>query len=82
MKGTFAGEFDIHLGCVVRAHHPQELLYNESVLSAYLIPDGVHRSEYDANVFRYCFYEAAQAQAAEVLNKLNLRVLLFVYDKR
>jgi hypothetical protein len=53
IDAIFGGEFDILKGCVVKVLIPSIEHYNEAVVSSYMIPDGVHKFEYDLSVFRY-----------------------------
>lgn len=38
---VFAAEFDLLKGCVVKQHYPQWFNYDEMILAAYMLPDGV-----------------------------------------
>lgn len=41
IDSIFASEFDLMKGCVVRAHEPSGLSFDEVILAAYMLPDGV-----------------------------------------
>jgi len=53
IEAVFAGEFDLLKGCVVKAHVPECFEYNEIALAAYMLPDGVQKSDSDISVFKY-----------------------------
>lgn len=55
IKYIFASEFDILQGCVVRSSYPKQENYNCCILSSYMLPDGVHKYEYDYSIFKYRF---------------------------
>ena len=61
-------------------HYPTNLQFNETVLSSYMIPDGVHKCEYDISVFRYFFQDQGLLQNADKLNKQHIEVLLFEFS--
>ena len=53
IEAVLAGEFDLLKGCVVKAHHPENFEYDEIALAAYMLPDGVQKSDSDISVFKY-----------------------------
>lgn len=52
---VFAAEFDLLKGSLIKGQYPQPSpgLFNEAILSGYMIPDGSHKREWDCNTFRY-----------------------------
>lgn len=52
INAIFASEFDLQKGCLIKAHYPQNILYNENLLASYMIPDGVHKIDQDYYFFK------------------------------
>lgn len=57
---------------MVSCHYPLEFAnYNESALSSYMIPDGVHKLLYDISIFKFKVY-SKPADLIEKNYSLNL----------
>ncbi|KRX10899.1 hypothetical protein PPERSA_12023 [Pseudocohnilembus persalinus] len=72
---AFAGEFDLLKGCIVKSYISDSHSFNENILSAYLLPDGVHKYEYDICQFRYKFLH--QKVFEQISNINNFKICKF-----
>jgi hypothetical protein len=75
---VFAAEFDLLKGSLIKGVYPQPTqgVFDEEILSGYMIPDGSHKREWDCNNFRYIsdFKKSFMKSQTDEFNKRKFNV--------